>query len=324
MLPRFWGSPPGATCAHVQPKSGNLSGKAGGDRACGMGEFAIRRWGSAGGIGLVGDEGGPPGAPTVVLLHGGGQTRHSWSGTMQSLVAAGYHVRNYDARGHGDSDWSDAGDYDLSDRVDDLRAVLSDCNSPFAIVGASLGGATGLHAVAEGMRPAALVLVDIVPEPEPEGIARIVNFMRGHANGFATLDEAVDAVAAYNPSRPRPRDPSGLMRNLRLRDDGRLYWHWDPRTVAGRDEIGREDGFHTVVQRSAEIVARQTTTPLLLVRGLASDVVSEAGVAALRAQAPRLEVVDVGGAGHMVAGDRNDVFAQGVIEFLSRHMPLED
>lgn len=288
-----------------------------------MGEFAVRRWGPADGIGLVGDAGGDPGAPTVVLLHGGGQTRHSWAGTMQTLVEAGYHVRNFDARGHGDSDWSETGAYQLDDRVGDLRAVLADCDGPYAIVGASLGGATGLHAVASGMRPAALVLVDIVPEPEPEGIARIVDFMRAHGNGFATLDEAVDAVAAYNPSRPRPRDPSGLMRNLRLRDDGRLYWHWDPRTVSGRDEIGREEGFSTVVQRSAAIVAAQTDIPLLLVRGLKSDVVSEAGVAAFRAQAPRLEVVDVGGAGHMVAGDRNDVFANGVIEFLSRHLPLK-
>ena len=286
-----------------------------------MGEFTTRRWPSADGLHLVGDEGGDAAAPTVVLLHGGGQTRHSWSGTMRTLVGKGYRVLNFDARGHGDSDWSETGAYTLDDRVVDLRAIVADCRAGVALVGASLGGATALHAIASGLRAAALVLVDIVPEPEPEGIARIVGFMRAHNNGFATLDEAVDAVAAYNPSRPRPRDPGGLMRNLRLRDDGRLYWHWDPRTVSGRDEIGREDGFHTVVQRSAEIAAKQTATPLLLVRGLASDVVSEAGVAAFRAQAPRLEVVDVGGAGHMVAGDRNDVFGTGVIEFLRRNLP---
>ncbi len=281
-----------------------------------------RRFRSADGVELVCDEAGDRAAPTVVLLHGGGQTRHSWAGTMNALASLGYRVLNYDARGHGESDWSAQGAYHLDDRAADLQAVLADCQTGFALVGASLGGATALHATAKGLRPSALVLVDIVPEPEPQGIERIVNFMRAHVDGFASLDEAVDAVAAYNPSRPRPRDPAGLMRNLRARD-GRLYWHWDPRTVSGRDELGREDGFHAVVQQAAAVVAAMAGIPLLLVRGLASDVVSEAGVAAFRVQAPRLEVVDVGGAGHMVAGDRNDVFSKGVADFLHRHLPIK-
>lgn len=283
--------------------------------------FRTCRYRSADGLELVGDEAGERDAPTVVLMHGGGQTRHSWAGTMDLLAGQGYRVKNYDARGHGDSGWSERGAYHLDDRVADLAAVVADCAGPFALVGASMGGATGLHAVASGLPAAALVLVDIVPEPEPEGIARIVNFMRAHDDGFASLDEAVDAVAAYNPSRPRPRDPSGLMRNLRLRENGRLYWHWDPRTMSGRDEMGREDRFNTVLLDSAAVVAA-TDVPLLLVRGLKSDVVSDAGVASFRAMAPRLEVVDVGGAGHMVAGDRNDAFGTGVIDFLRRHMPL--
>ena len=279
--------------------------------------FETRRFRASDGVELVCDVAGRPDAPTVVLLHGGGQTRHSWAGTMEVLASEGYRVLNFDARGHGDSDWSAEGNYHLDHRAADLAEVVRGCAGPFALVGASLGGATALHAVASGMKAAALVLVDIVPEPEPEGIARIVGFMKAHTDGFATLDEAVDAVAAYNPSRPRPRDPSGLMRNLRARN-GRLYWHWDPLTVTGR-----EDGFHTVVQQSAAVVADLTALPLLLVRGLSSDVVSEAGVAAFRAQAPRLEVVDVGGAGHMVAGDRNDAFAGGVIAFLRQHMPAD-
>lgn len=279
-----------------------------------------RRYRSADGVQLVCDDIGDPTAPAVVLLHGGGQTRHSWAGTGMTLAARGYRVLNFDARGHGDSDWSPEGAYHLDDRAADLRAVLSDCESGFALVGASLGGATSLQAVALGLRPAALVLVDIVPEPEPAGIARIVDFMRAHSDGFGSLEEAVDAVAAYNPARPRPRDPAGLMRNLRARD-GRLFWHWDPRTVAGPDTLSGEDGFHAIVQQAAARVAELETVPLLLVRGLASDVVSDAGVAAFRALAPRLEVVDVGGAGHMVAGDRNDAFSTGMIDFLARHLP---
>lgn len=273
---------------------------------------------AAGDLTLAADIEGPADAPVVVLLHGGGQTRHSWSGAMAALVARGYRVINYDARGHGDSDWSSAGAYHLDDRAADLEAVVRELAAPFALVGASLGGATAIQAVAQGLRPAVVVLVDIVPEPEPEGVGRIVGFMRGHPNGFATLDEAVDAVAAYNPDRPRPSDPSGLMRNLRQRPDGRLGWHWDPQIVAADPQV-----HHAEVRRSAEALAA-TEIPVMLVRGLRSDVVSPAGVAAFKALMPRLEVADVAGAGHMVAGDRNDAFNTAVLDFLDRRMPARE
>jgi pimeloyl-ACP methyl ester carboxylesterase len=265
---------------------------------------------------LVADIEGPEEASTVVLLHGGGQTRHSWADAMRALVERGYRVISYDARGHGDSGWSAAGAYGLDDRADDLAAALHGTKGPFALVGASLGGATAIQAAARGLRPAALALVDIVPDAEPQGVARIVNFMRGHPGGFASLDEAVDAVAAYNPERPRPSDPTGLMRNLRQGDDGRLRWHWDPRIVETEPHV-----HHDAVRRSARILA-ETTLPVLLVRGLRSDVVSDAGVEAFRRMIPWLEVDDVAGAGHMVAGDRNDAFNAGVLSFLDRHMPV--
>jgi pimeloyl-ACP methyl ester carboxylesterase len=54
------------------------------------------------------------------------------------------------------------------------------------------------------------------------------------------------------------------------------------------------------------------------VRGAASDVVSDAGVAALREVMPQVEVFDVAQAGHMVAGDSNDLFNGAMLEFLAR------
>jgi hypothetical protein len=44
--------------------------------------------------------------------------------------------------------------------------------------------------------------------------------------GFATLEEAADFISAYLPHRPRPKDLSGLAKNLRLHPDGRYRWHW--------------------------------------------------------------------------------------------------
>lgn len=232
---------------------------------------------------------------------------------MNALVARGYRVINVDARGHGDSDWSRDGRYSLNDGAADLRTIVSNVRRPFALVGASLGGATAIHAIALGLDPAALVLVDIVPSPEPAGIKRIVQFMQDTSGGFDTIDEAVEAVAAYNPHRKRPRNHDGLRRNLRTHADGRLHWHWDPWIVATDPKL-----HHDIVERSARALMHRKDLPILLVRGLSSDVVSDTSIEAFRAIIPWLEVADVSGAGHMVSGDRNDAFNDKVIAFLER------
>lgn len=268
---------------------------------------------SADGVRLVADHGGAADAPAVILLHGGGQTRHSWSRAVARLVAEGFQVINFDARGHGESDWSEHGAYHLTDRVADLRAIVETLSVPYVLVGASLGGGTSILAVDEGLRPAGLVVVDIVPEPNPQGIDRIVGFMRSRPDGFASVEEAVAAVAAYNPQRKTPPDPNGLMKNLRAGEDGRLRWHWDPKILSLSPTI-----LNGIVQQASHGLGRLPNLPVLLVRGLSSDVVSDAGVAAFRATVPHLEVLDVAGAGHMVAGDRNDAFNEGIIAFARR------
>lgn len=164
----------------------------------GVAKITVRqaRWVVSDSIVLVGDETGQSGAPLVVLLHGGGQTRHSWSGTQRALTMQGYHVVNFDARGHGDSGWSLDGRYPLSLRAHDLSMILAGRTEDYVLVGASLGGATAMQAISEGLRPNALVLVDIVPSPDLQGIARIKDFMTANQSGFASLDEAAAAIAA--------------------------------------------------------------------------------------------------------------------------------
>ncbi|MGQ0621249.1 MAG: alpha/beta fold hydrolase [Panacagrimonas sp.] len=268
------------------------------------------------GIRLVGDVGGQPGRPAVILLHGGGQTRHSWSRAQHDLVARGYHVINFDSRGHGDSQWSEDGGYSLDRLVADLRCVMATLSVKPALVGASMGGMTALALVGEFREDlvTALVLVDIVPKVEPAGIFKIRRFMTANPEGFANVIEAADAVAAYNPHRPRPSDTSGLMRNLRRREDGRLHWHWDPRFMGDRPPSPEPPNFHARALRACAGVR----VPSLLVRGMNSDIVGEDGVREFREHLPQLEIFDVVGAGHMVAGDRNDAFNAGVAHFLAR------
>jgi pimeloyl-ACP methyl ester carboxylesterase len=270
----------------------------------------------AGKLSLAADIAGPEGAPTVVLLHGGGQTRHSWRGTLDRLAAAGFRVIAYDARGHGESDWAPDGDYSIPALASDLCTVLESAAPSVSLVGASMGGMTALYAAGMHHLPSvrAIVLVDIVLRPSPEGTARIVTFMRAHPEGFASIEDAADAVAAYYPERPRPRDSAGLTKNLRRHSDGRLHWHWDPLLL---DVLPRPEPPEGEPMLAA--AARQVHVPALLVRGGRSDVVDDAGVADLIRAMPQIETIEVGGAGHMVVGDNNDVFADSLIEFLRRN-----
>jgi pimeloyl-ACP methyl ester carboxylesterase len=271
---------------------------------------------------LVADAYGDPDDPPVVLLHGGGQTRHSWDNSARSLGAAGWYALTADLRGHGDSSWSPDGDYSFERFAEDVRALAQSLPTKPALVGASLGGMASLLAVGESADDIAsgLVLVDIAPQVELAGVARIRAFMRQGLGGFPDLESAADAISTYNPHRPRPKDLSGLKKNLRLKDDGRWYWHWDPRFMALQepDEPGL-DGIPSTRMVQAERLedaARRLTLPTLLVRGASSDLLSEEGAAAMRALVPHAKQVDVAGAGHMVAGDRNDRFNSAVVDFL--------
>jgi pimeloyl-ACP methyl ester carboxylesterase len=194
------------------------------------------RFRSDDGIDLVADVHGPESAPPVILLHGGGQTRHAWKTTAQGLARQGYRAIAADLRGHGDSGWSGDGTYSLARFVADLRLVAASCRQPPVLIGASLGGVTGL--LAEGEGPAllsALILVDVTPTVRFAGVDRIREFMGARADdGFASVEAAADAIAAYLPHRQRPRSLDGLRRNLRRRPDGRYRWHWDPPSKENR------------------------------------------------------------------------------------------
>lgn len=273
-----------------------------------------RAFEGAGGIRLAADTFGDPESPAAILLHGGGQTRHSWAGTAMHLAKAGWYAASVDLRGHGQSDWDPTGNYHHTGFRDDVIALARAFDTPPVLIGASLGGISALLAVHEAGNDLAraLVLVDIGTRMEVDGANRIIDFMKGGEDGFASLEEVADAVAAYNPHRPRPKDVSGLAKNLRLGEDGRYRWHWDPDFLKV-DPRGSE-GF--VSSTLLDEAAASLTLPTLLVRGKQSDLLSEEGAKTFLAQVPHAAFADVSGAGHMVAGDRNDIFSEAVLRFL--------
>ena len=277
----------------------------------------MHRWPGSDGILIAGDSWGNASGPLVILQHGGGQTRHAWKNVGELLGNAGFRAVAFDARGHGDSDWSPEGRYGLDVMIEDLKCVVAALgNWRPALVGASMGGGTSLVAAGEGHVDAtALVMVDIAPQIEREGVDKIQAFMAQKPEGFESLQEVADAIARYQPHRNRPRNLQGLAKNVRLGADGKYHWHWDPRFRAIRRDIDKR-------RERFEAAARNLTLPVLLVRGGLSDVLTEEGAQAFLALAPHAEYVNVKNAAHMVAGDRNDIFGNAVIDFLSRAVPV--
>ena len=271
-----------------------------------------------GSLTLVGDEWNrgvaDPGRPTILMLHGGGQNRFSWKNTGAVLAEHGFHVIALDARGHGDSDRSQVGDYTVDTLARDVAAVLTQIGRPVVLIGASMGGLTGIMAAhrAGPQSVTKLILVDVVPRFESEGTHRIRDFMTRHVHGFETLEQAADAIADYLPHRKRPRNLDGLKKNLHHRD-GRWHWHWDPAFVTSVD-----DSNPFVEVEKLEQAAVDLKIPILLIRGKLSDVVSPQGVEEFLAKVPGAQFVELSDAGHTAAGDDNDAFSEAVVAFVTR------
>ncbi len=303
----------------------------------------------AAGVRLAADSFGDPGSHVVLMLHGGGQTRHAWRATAASLADAGWCAITVDLRGHGESAHPRPAAYAPEDFADDIRALIEQTtvlgaaavpamsagaatasdDRPAAmpaafterpiVIGASLGGIAALLALVESpAAPAAgLVLVDVAHRFQPRGGGRVVSFMEQHPDGFADLSEAGDAVAAYLPKRPRPRDTSGLRHNLR-RNGERWVWHWDPEVLTQARAIMEDPSELSARLTDATAHLRQ---PCLLVRGVESDVLSAAIAREFVELAPCATLAEVPRAGHMVAGDNNDAFAAAIHAWLETLAP---
>lgn len=270
----------------------------------------------ASGLDLVADAVGPKDATRVLFLHGSGQSRQSWRRALQETAKRGLRGIALDLRGHGDSGWAQDADYTLKTFAVDLRHVVDQLGGDVVLVGASLGGLASMLMLAEsaaGVR--ALVLVDITHRVEESGAKEVVSFMESAPEGFASLDEAADAVAAYLPHRERPKDTRGLERNLRLRN-GRYHWHWDPAIL----QMGRDADFKPKRASILEESAKTISIPTLLIRGGRSEIVSKQSVSEFLELVPHSEFIDVADAHHMVAGDANDAFNDGLLSFIDRQI----
>jgi pimeloyl-ACP methyl ester carboxylesterase len=247
----------------------------------------------------------------VVLLHGGGQTRHSWARTAAGLAALGYRVLTVDQRGHGDSQWARDGRYTAAHFASDLVHLAGDLPSRPVVVGASLGGQAALLAAGRSDTLRGVVLADIGPRIRDIGADRIKAFMGSCPDGFDSLDDAADHISRFT-GRARPADLSGLAKVLRPRAGGGLRWHWDLRFLDGAPWARSAEGAVALVEAT-----RRLRVPVLLIRGEHSEIVTVEDAAEFLELAPTAQVVTIPGARHMLAGEDNAVFSGELERFLS-------
>ncbi|MBO0729565.1 MAG: alpha/beta hydrolase [Acidimicrobiaceae bacterium] len=249
---------------------------------------------------------GRPGAPPVLLLHGGNQSAHSWD--LVSLhLADRFHVLALDQRGHGDSEWSREIDYSTEAKADDALAFVADQGLDRPIVmGHSMGGMVSMRmALSQPDVMRALVLVDVGPELSDKGVGVVRDFVVRNVE-FDDLDEFLDNVVRYDRFRSREHIARTVKYNMLRRADGKYVSKVDHRRVPATP------GAPPSLEELAAV-----SCPVLLVRGAESDVLEADAAERFVAALPNGTLVTVPKAGHNVHGANTPGFLEAVNPFLA-------
>lgn len=258
-------------------------------------------------------------APTILFLHGGGLTAHTWD-VVCDLLRADYRCLALDLRGHGDSEWSPDGEYEIEDHAADVAAAADWFGlDQFVLVGQSLGGVAALsYAGRHSERLKGLVLVDSGPPTgRAAGVARVHGFMDRHEE-HATFEEFVERAARFNPLRPHDRLRRSLLQNLRRTPQGTWAWKYDrriQRPFHPDDPAARSRAEER--SRMLRQAARDVRCPTLVVRGGLSDVFLDEDAERTVVDLRHGRWVRIDGAGHTVQGDRPQELAAELRDFLA-------
>jgi pimeloyl-ACP methyl ester carboxylesterase len=250
-------------------------------------------------------EWGEPGAPKVLLLHGGNQSAHSWD--LVSLhLSDRYHVFALDQRGHGDSEWSRDQDYSIEAKAADVLAFVEDqgIDSP-VIMGHSMGGRVTMNvALAHPTLARGIVLVDVGPELSPVGVEVIHNFVTRNVE-FDDLEEFLDNVVKYDRFRSREHIARTVKYNMLRRADGKYISKVDHRRVPlSASELTLDD-------------VKAIGAPVLLVRGGESDILAPDAAKRFVEVLPNGQLVTVPNTGHNVHSGNTPGFLEVVGPFVA-------
>ena len=252
---------------------------------------------------------GSPDKEPMLFLHGVLQQGHSWDFVSLSLCSD-YHVMAFDARGHGDSQWAEDGDYSLDAHQRDLDAFADALGlRDIILVGHSMGGRNSYvftHRRPEVVK--ALVIVDTGPRMLQQGVSRIQRF-RELPDELDSYEEFADRIQEYT-GRTRQQVLGALKYSIRKRDDGKWTWKYD--------KLLRSPGFQAASWTPEQLweCLASIGIPTLVIRGDRSDLFTQETLDKMMETIPNSTSAVVSGAGHLVAGDNPAGFLQALRAFL--------
>jgi pimeloyl-ACP methyl ester carboxylesterase len=186
---------------------------------------------------------GNPGAPPLILLHGGRDHCRSWDWAAQAL-RGDWHVIAPDMRGHGDSDWSPDGDYSPAAYLYDLAQLIHQLTlAPVTLVAHSLGGNIALRyaglypknmrkvVAIEGLGPSPKMLAERAKEPQAEHMRKWIEEKRSlsgrTSRRYQSLDEALARMKAENKFLTDEQARRLTVHGATQNEDGTWSWKFD-------------------------------------------------------------------------------------------------
>ncbi|MGO8916664.1 MAG: alpha/beta fold hydrolase [Stellaceae bacterium] len=255
---------------------------------------------------------GPPGARTVLCVHGLTRNGRDFDALAEALSAEA-NVICPDFPGRGGSEWlSHPADYGYPLYLADMAALIARLDvDTLDWVGTSMGGLTGMLLAAQRGAPIRrLVVNDIGPLIAKEGLARIGSYV-GRDPSFAdaaALEATLRQIAAaFGPlSDAQWRHLAAV--STRRKPDGSLGFAYDP-------HIG--DAFRDAPEVDIDLWAQwdAIACPTLVLRGAQSDVLRAEDAQAMTRRGPKARLVEFPGIGHAPALMAEDQIA-AVRDFL--------
>lgn len=271
-----------------------------------MADFSeVRFPGADGRLSLFARDYGGEGVP-LVLMHG--LTRNSADfESLASRLQGRFRVVVPDQRGRGQSDRDDnPANYALPMLCADTLGLIArtGLDRP-VLVGTSMGGLMAMGMAAAN--PAAfrgLVLNDVGPQVEAEGLARIAGYA-GKAEAIASWDEAAAYARRINetafPHYTQAQWQAFARRMFREQPDGSLVLDYDPAIASAGGDAPIPD-LWPVWEALASL-------PVLAIRGGTSDILSAATLVRMAERHPRMTACTVPGVGHAPMLDEPEAIA---------------
>lgn len=205
----------------------------------------------------------------------------------------------FDYRGRGGSDWDpDAGNYNVGVETNDILAGLDALGiGEAAFIGTSRGGLI-IH-VLGALRPQllkAVVLNDIGPEIEAEGLAHIRTYLQRSRlpNSLGEAAEAQRAVHGEDFQALGPADWLRMAHAIYRERDGAWAPDFDPKLAASFDGLDLSKPLPALWPQFDALAA----VPMLAIRGANSRLLSAETLEEMRRRHPGLETITVAGQGH--------------------------